>query len=90
MKTAGETLARAAHRVGENRKGYGEPSDLFIYLAGSLTALGYQFRGGPLKPRHLAMLMVNLKVARELAGHNWDNLVDIAGYAGCTAELPDE
>lgn len=36
------------------------------------------------------MLMVNLKVARELAGHNWDNLVDIAGYAGCTAELHDE
>lgn len=44
-------------------------------------------RGSLLRPRHVALMMADMKLARELNGHKRDNLVDLAGYTGIAADL---
>lgn len=40
-----------------------------------------------LTPKDVAMMMVEFKQARELAGHKRDNLVDMAGYVRNIAQI---
>jgi len=46
-----------------------------VQLAGKLTA--------PIEPREVALMMISLKLAREIATSKRDNLVDVCGYVNC-------
>lgn len=41
----------------------------------------------PISPKDVAMMMLLLKVAREVNSPRRDNFVDIAGYARCAAQI---
>lgn len=41
----------------------------------------------PIEPRDVALLMVGLKLAREVGTPKRDNLVDAAGYINCVDEI---
>jgi hypothetical protein len=38
----------------------------------------------------VGLCMIALKMSRELSKHGRDNLVDIAGYAGCMGKMEEE
>ena len=46
-----------------------------VQLAGKLTS--------PIKPREVALMMIALKLAREINTPKRDNILDIAGYVNC-------
>lgn len=68
---------------GDRRSTYGHPLDNCERTAGMLTYLlsGLLKPGVALKPEHVGLIMIVLKLAREVHVHGHDNLVDIAGYA---------
>ena len=45
--------------------------------------------GIKLDPKHVAILMMCVKLAREANLHNRDNLVDLCGYAGLYNQLAE-
>lgn len=81
---AEQLLNRAATVVTERRQAYGEPASLFERVAQrwSLT-LGIE-----ISPAQVPLCLIDLKLAR-LAGdpEHLDSIIDIAGYAGCLAEV---
>ena len=77
-------LAEADNIAGEDRsRDYGHPlvnhqriAGIWnIQLAGILTA--------PITPRQVALMMIGVKLAREVNTPKRDNLLDIAGYVKC-------
>lgn len=77
-------LDRAKQIISHDRNGsYGEPEDNL----GRIAALWSVYLERPVTPRDVAWLMVLLKVAREVHGHDPDNPVDVAGYAALAGEL---
>lgn len=81
---ATELLERAAGIVNRRRRDYGEPVDLFEQVAQrwSLTL------GTDVSPAHVVLCLIDLKLAR--LAHNprhLDSIADLAGYAGCLAEV---
>jgi hypothetical protein len=77
--------ARAA--VTERADDYGRPEALFARIAmrWSLTLSGKL--SAALTPREVALLMLDMKVERAIAGKSPDTWADIAGYAACGAEI---
>lgn len=79
---------------------YGKPEDSFKAIADLWSA--YFENLPPIKtekgipkekifsPKDVAVMMILLKVAREIAKHKEDNLIDIAGYAACAAEVAEQ
>jgi Domain of unknown function (DUF6378) len=85
--TAEEFLEHAAALVTRRRLEYGAPVDLFERVAVRWS----QVLGTNVTPAQVMVCLVDLKVAR-LTHHpkHLDSITDIAGYAGCLAEvLPD-
>ena len=84
MSRAEALLEHTAGVVTRRRREYGEPIDLFEHVAArwSLTL------GTEIRPPQVALCLIDLKVAR-LTHHprHLDSITDIAGYAGCLAEL---
>jgi hypothetical protein len=82
-----QLLEHAAGVVNRRRREYGEPAELFTNVAKrwSLTL------GTTVSPAQVALCLIDLKLARLAHDPNQrDSIVDIAGYAGCLAEvLPD-
>jgi hypothetical protein len=82
-----ELLEQAASVVAGRRGEYGEPKDLF----GRVAVRWSQVLGVPVTPVQVIICLIDLKVVR--VAHNpchLDSITDIAGYAGCLAEvLPD-
>lgn len=89
---------------GDRNKHYGHPRDNFKCIADMWNAYIEQvhkvqlrnhptLRGGNeatyISPRDVAMMMVLMKVARDANMPKEDNLIDIAGYAGCAARLDE-
>ena len=82
--TRKELLETAMKATTERGQEYGKPEDNFATIA----RLWRVYLDTPINAHDVAMMMILFKVARSKAnpGHA-DNLVDIAGYAACAAEL---
>ncbi len=90
MKTGRDRcLALALDAVKSRSDAYGAPEALFERIAARwrLTLAGSLDPDHPLTGRHVALMMIDLKVERALAGNTEDSWVDIAGYAACGAEI---
>ena len=82
--TRKDLLESALRATTERGVEYGKPEDNFATIA----RLWRAYLGVAVNAQDVAMMMVLFKVARAKSapGHG-DNLVDIAGYAACAAEL---
>ena len=82
--TAEQLLAQAASVVRDRRHTYGQPRDLFERVAIRWS----QVLGITVTPGEVIVCLIDLKVARLThdPGH-LDSITDIAGYAGCLAEV---
>jgi len=81
---AEQLLEHAAGVVTRRRREYGEPIDLFEHIAArwSLTL------GAEISRAQVVLCLVDLKVARlTYDPRHLDSIADIAGYAGCLAEV---
>jgi uncharacterized protein DUF6378 len=76
-------LQGAADAVVDRAASYGKPHLLFTRIAKrwSLT-LGIEVTA-----RQVAMLMIDMKQERAIAGLKGDSAIDIAGYAACLYEI---
>ena len=82
--TGPELLERASSVVRDRRGAYGEPVDLFERV----SARWSQVLGIKVTPAQVIICLIDLKLAR--VAHDprqLDSITDIAGYAGCLAEV---
>lgn len=91
-----ETVLEEANRIiyGDREQTYGHPSKNFDATAslwnGYLDAkYGGAGSGVSINATDVAHMMMLLKMARELHIHKRDNVVDMAGYAGCIQKMHD-
>ena len=81
---AEQLLEHAADLVTRRRREYGEPIDLFERVAVRWS----QVLGTRVSPAQVIICLVDLKVARLTHDpRHLDSVTDIAGYAGCLAEV---
>ncbi len=80
-----ENVLQEAERIihGDRRGDYGDVLASFQLIA----ALWSPVVGAVVTAEQVALCMIQLKVARALNGYQRDSIVDIAGYAGCLAEI---
>jgi len=80
-----ETVLQEAERIinHDRRDDYGDVRASFETIA----ALWSPVIGARVTAEQVALCMIQLKVARAMNGFQRDSLVDIAGYAGCLAQL---
>ena len=82
--TGPELLERAAAVVAARRGECGQPTDLFERVAVRWS----QVLEVPVTPAQVVVCLIDLKVVR--VAHNprhLDSIADLAGYAGCLAEV---
>lgn len=83
-------LLDAAEATRERGKSYGPPRDHFARTVGAINAMFAHKLKEPLTPADWGMFMVLDKIAREQNAPKKDNLVDVAGYAACVAEIVEQ
>ena len=84
MPSAETLLGRAADLVNRRRRAYGEPAALFERVAVRWS----QVLGVKVTPAQVMVCLIDLKVARLIHDpQHLDSITDIAGYAGCLAEV---
>lgn len=80
--------------VGARQGDYGHALDNFTTIAelwtGYLRGKQYCFDRDRLAAEDVAMLLVLLKLGREMGHHKRDNIVDAAGYVGCLDQVVTE
>jgi Domain of unknown function (DUF6378) len=82
--TAEEFLGHAAGLVARRRRQYGASPDLFERVAVRWS----QVLGTKVSPAQVLVCLIDLKVARLTHDpRHLDSITDIAGYAGCLAEV---
>lgn len=90
---AHELCAKAAELVGGDRaKTHGDKVENHRNIAALWNAyLGWRLDDGhKLTPRDVALMMALLKIARtKTGGHNPDDYIDLAGYAGVAGEIAE-
>jgi hypothetical protein len=81
---AEQLLEQAATTVERRRATYGQPTALFEHVARRWSLV----LGVNVTPAQAILCLIDLKAARLThdPGH-LDGIIDIAGYAGCLAEL---
>ena len=85
-----QSLEEAADLIdGDRNKSYGSPTQNFENIAEMWTTfLKHKLKDGEtLDASDVADLMILLKIARNIASKKHDTYVDVAGYAGCGAEI---
>lgn len=85
-----EVLREAATLItGDRQQDYGPPSENFERIAGywNVRFKDKLREGESFSPADVAMAMVLLKLAREVASPKRDTYVDAAGYVGLAFEL---
>lgn len=85
-----QVLNEAAGLInGDRNASYGTPTQNFTNIA-DLWTIGFRHllcEGASFTASHVAQAMSYVKLARMIAGSKRDNWVDLAGYAGCGAEI---
>ena len=71
---------------GDRNKDYGSPLEDWTRTAKIWSAI----LGCDVKPEQVGLCMIGLKISRQCHKSKRDNLVDIAGYAGCIEKLEIE
>lgn len=72
----------------ERQGTYDKPENNFKRIADLWNAyLDNKPEKGQLTPQDVAMLMVLMKIAREVYQHKHDNLADLIGYAVCLESM---
>lgn len=86
-KGVGTILVSAFNLINGERQGdYGDPRESFERIARFWSVyLGHEVSG-----KDVAMMMVLLKMSREMSGHKPDNLLDMAGYVGLAEYIEGE
>lgn len=86
-QTARSLLLEDAHDLinGDRQAEYGTPQENFGRIADRWT----QYLGVTIEPYDVAIMMMDLKLARLCNDVKRDSLVDIAGYAALAAELKE-
>lgn len=94
-----ETVLEEANRIiyGDREKTYGNPAKNFDataelwngYLRAKLVEQNGHDYNWEITALDVAHMMILLKMARELHMHKRDNVVDMAGYAGCIQKMED-
>lgn len=83
-------LSEADEIAGESRsRDYGHPLINHQRIADIWTVQLGAILNRPLLPREVALMMIGLKLAREVNSPKRDNLVDIAGYVKCIDMIDD-
>lgn len=67
----------------ERRAVYGHPLDDYTRTAGMFNAAFAHKLKEPLTPEDLMVVMILVKVSRQVNAPKRDNVIDIAGYANC-------
>ncbi len=82
---AGETILEEAQRLiyGDRADAYGDTRTNFERMAD----LWAPILGARPTAEEVILCMIQLKVSREINKHSRDNIVDIAGYAGCMDKM---
>jgi Domain of unknown function (DUF6378) len=81
---AEQLLEQAASVVARRRDIYGQPCDLFEHVARRWSLV----LGVKVTPAQAMLCLIDLKVARLAHDpQHLDSITDIAGYAGCLAEV---
>ena len=84
MPSAETLLGHAADLVNRRRRTYGEPAALFERVAVRWS----QVLGTKVTPAQVIICLIDLKLARLTHDpEQLDSITDIAGYAGCLAEV---
>jgi hypothetical protein len=84
LVTAEQLLEQAASVVHDRRHTYGLPAELFERVAARWS----QVLGITVTPAQVGLCLIDLKVARLTRDPpHLDSITDIAGYAGCLAEV---
>jgi hypothetical protein len=84
MPSAETLLGHAADLVNGRRRAYGEPAALFENVAVRWS----QVLGTKVTPAQVLVCLVDLKVARLTHDpRHFDSIADVAGYAGCLADV---
>jgi hypothetical protein len=79
-------LEEAQAAVLERGESYGHVEDSFTTIAKGWNMI-VGTSGWPIDAKQVGLMMVWLKIAREMHRPKRDNLVDIAGYAECLGRL---
>lgn len=74
---------------GTRQNDYGPPEENFGRIADFWSTYLKKHLNIVLTPRHIAEMMILLKVARLIQSPTDDTYIDIAGYAGLAGELSD-
>jgi|DEB3_MinimDraft_2_1074329.scaffolds.fasta_scaffold00164_10 hypothetical protein len=83
-------LQEADQIAGENRsRDYGHPYTNHTRIAAFWSIQLEQILKRPILPREVALMMIALKLAREIETPKVDNLIDIAGYVKCVAMIDE-
>jgi hypothetical protein len=87
-----ETILQEAQRLthGPRQADYSHPLDDYTRTAALVNAaLRHKLRCN-LEPEDLTIIMLLVKVSRQMHKPKRDNMVDAAGYAWCTHEIGEE
>lgn len=85
-----DILKEADEIAGADRsRDYGHPYDNHRRIAEIWSVQLEQILKRPILPREVALLMIGLKLAREINSPKRDNLVDAAGYVKCVAMIDE-
>ena len=80
-------LLDAAAATRDRGESYGDPQTHFARTVGAINAVFAHKLREPLTPADWGIIMVLDKCAREQHAPKRDNMIDVAGYAGCVAEI---
>lgn len=88
-QTKVETVLAEAQRIidGPRRDSYGPADASFQRIAAVWNQILFDRLTKPITARHVAQMMMGLKLCRDANRTSRDNLVDIAGYAGLAEHL---
>lgn len=91
VSVAGKSILQEADEIaGQSRsRYYGHPFTNHQRIADIWNVIAEHYIKTPLTPRVVALMMIGLKLAREVNAKQRDNLVDIAGYVKCV-DMIDE
>jgi hypothetical protein len=87
-----ESVIEEAHRIinGPRQEFYGHPLDNMRKTAGILNSMFENKLKEPLTEEDITLLMMGVKLARQVHRPQRDNIVDIIGYAGCYEKVEVE